>query len=403
MRPDLTAGIVVAVVALPLALGFGVTSGAGAAAGLTTAIIAGFVAAVAGGSKFQVSGPTGAMVVVLVPIVSQVGPTGLFAVGLLAGLMVVVAGVLRLGRFVGKIPWSVMEGFTLGIAIVIALQQLPLIFEVERGSSTESLVSAFETLERVFSEPIHYWSILAVAGTLAVKIGWNSLRAKFSKLRSIPASGVAVVMLTALISALSLPVVRIGDLPVGDLFRLNIAWPAIDAWTLVSAALVVALLAGIESLLSARVADSMVHRRDGEVEEPFQPNRELIGQGLATAASAVFGGMPATGAIARSAVNVNAGAKSRLAAATHSLALLVMVIFLSPLVSQIPTAVLAGVLLGASWRIANPRSIRENLQSTHQAQITYLATAIAVVAIDLIWGIAIGLVIHFLVAKVSRN
>jgi MFS superfamily sulfate permease-like transporter len=156
LRFDLVAGSTVAIVALPLALGFGVTSGAGAASGLVTAIVAGFVAGLLGGSNFQVSGPTGAMVVVLFPIIAQVGTSGLLVVGVVAGLLIVLSGLFKLGRFVELVPWSVMEGFTLGIAVVIALQQLPLILEITRGEGTETLLVAWGTIQNAAAEPLHW-------------------------------------------------------------------------------------------------------------------------------------------------------------------------------------------------------------------------------------------------------
>lgn len=403
LKFDLPAGIIVAVVALPLALGFGVTSGAGAASGLVTAIVAGLIAGLLGGSRYQVSGPTGAMVVVLFPIISDAGMTGLLVVGVIAGALIVLFGLFRLGALAEKIPWSVMEGFTLGIAVVIALQQLPLIFGVTRGEGTETLLVAWRTLQHIGSEGADVWALMLVVLTLAIKVTWATARRRWSKLTVIPASAVAVILLSIVAFAFALPVAKVGAIPTSELFRFDFAWPDTDVITLLSAAVVVALLGGVESLLSARVADSMVHRRDGEVRHPYQPNRELIGQGLATIAASLVGGMPATGAIARTAVNVNAGARSRTATVTHSLVLLVFVFALGSVVSEIPLAVLAGILLGASWRIASPSSIVESLRTTWPNRIAYLVTAIGVVAIDLIWGIVIGITTHIITSAIARK
>lgn len=399
LRVNLVAGITVAIVALPLALGFGVTSGAGAASGLATAIVAGALAGVFGGSKYQVSGPTGAMVVVLVPIVATVGVAGLLPIGLLAGALIVALGLLRLGKWVEKVPWSVMEGFTLGIALVIALQQIPLIFEVPRAEGTEALAVAFRTIESAVAEGIHWWSLAVVAVTLVVKALWSVFRGRFAWSRHLPASAVAVVVMTSVVWLGNIPVQTIGALPATDVFRLSLTWPDLPWFTLVWSAVVVALLGAIESLLSARVADSMVHRRDGGLDGPYQPNRELVGQGIATIGSALMGGMPATGAIARTGVNVNAGATSRLATIVHAVTLVVFVFLLASLVAEVPLAVLAGVLLGTSWRIANPRSIREALQTTTVERVGYLTTAIAVLAIDLLWGTLIGIVVHAIASR----
>jgi len=399
-RFDLVAGLTVSIVALPLALGFGVTSGAGASAGLATAIVAGFVAGILGGSRYQVSGPTGAMTVVLIPIVATHGPQALFAVGVLAGALIIAFGLLKWGRFIERVPWSVMEGFTLGIALVIAIQQLPLIFDVPRGEGAEALVSAGNTLATVAATSLNVLSIAVVVGTLVVKLTWPALSKALRLPFRLPASAIAVIVMTAFVVATQLPISRIGDLPGKDIFHFTTAWPTtIGLGAILYAAVVVALLGAVESLLSARVADAMVNRRDQVEISRYQPNRELIGQGFATFASALFGGMPATGAIARTGVNVHAGARTRGAAIIHAMSLLVLVFALAPLVSLIPTAVLAGVLLGTSWRIANPRSIKEALQTTWPERISYLVTALAVVVIDLIIGTIIGIVVHYIATR----
>jgi SulP family sulfate permease len=246
-------------------------------------------------------------------------------------------------------------------------------------------------------------SILVVALTLLIKFGWSALLHRLRWKFVIPASAVAVVIMTTASGVLALPISRIGALPASEIFHVDFAWPAVDGFALVYSALVIAFLGAIESLLSARVADSMAASRDKA--DPFhhQPNRELFGQGAATIASAIFGGMPATGAIARSGVNVHAGAKTRLASATHAVVLVVMVFALAPMVSLIPTAVLAGVLLGTSWRIANPRSIAEALRTTNLNKVTFLVTAVSVVTIDLIWGTVIGVVVHAVGTAIGKK
>lgn len=367
---DLVAGATVAVVALPLALGFGITSGAGAASGLATAIVAGFIAAVAGGSRFQVSGPTGAMTVILVPIVASLGVEALLPLGLMSGLIVIAFGLLRLGRFIEKVPWSVMEGFTLGIALVIAWQQVELI------------------------APYVPATVALVIATLGIKLLWSRYRGRSRWTRGIPASAVAVVLVTATSAVARLETPTIGALPASDIFTFPSEFPAFDLGALVGPALSIALLAAIESLLAARVADSLGHTAHPDERPTHSPNRELVGQGLASLGSALFGGMPATGAIARTAVNVHAGAQTKWAAAFHALFLVVLVFALAPLVSAIPIAALAGVLLGTSIRIANPSSIRENLRTTWPNVLAFIVTAAAVFTIDLIWGIVIGMAVY---------
>lgn len=399
---DLTAGFTVAIVALPLALGFGITSGAGAASGLITAIVAGFIAALFGGSNYQVSGPTGAMTVILVPIIATFGTTSLLALGLLAGAFILLMGALKLGRFIERVPWSVMEGFTLGIALVIALQQLPLVFAVPKGEGSEALVIAWETLQNAVAEPIHWLSLELVFLTLVLIWGWGLIRRRLKFAKSVPGSALAVLLVTILVAVMGLDAPKVGTLPTNELFNFEFAMSSAPMMALLFPAFSIALLGAIESLLAARVADSMAHRRDHETAQTHKPNKELIGQGLATIGSALFGGMPATGAIARTGVNVEAGARTRYSSTLHAVFLLIMVMFLAPLVSQIPMAALAGVLLATSWRIANPESIKEAMQTIWVERLSYLATAIAVLAIDLIWGLAVGVAVHFIATKLSR-
>ncbi|MBU3692516.1 MAG: SulP family inorganic anion transporter [Candidatus Nanopelagicaceae bacterium] len=398
-RSDLWAGITVGVVALPLALGFAITTGAPASAGLTTAIIAGFIAALFGGSNFQVSGPTGAMTVVLVPIVSKYGIDSLIPIGIGAGLLILVMAFLRLGRFIDSVPWSVMEGFTLGIAVIIALQQIPLIFEVGKAEGSHTLGVAIDTLNFALHQEIKVISIALVLSTLLVKWSWPAIREKLGLKAHIPASIIAVVFLTIISEVLDLKVDRIGNLPRNLEFKFEVSFSGLPMSGIVYAIIVVALLGAIESLLSARVADGMARKTIDHEQQKHQPNKELLGQGFATIASAFAGGLPATGAIARTSVNVRSGARTRLAAMIHAAFLLLVVLLLAPLVSIIPTAVLAGVLLGTSLRIASPRSVKEALTTTKAEAVVYLITAVSVVAIDLIWGIVIGLIAHKVAKK----
>ena len=208
---------------------------------------------------------------------------------------------------------------------------------------------------------------------------------------TVPASFIAIVLTTTLAELLDLDIARIGEIPANLFSNLNFQTSSIPIYSLIYAVFAVALLGAIESLLSARVADAMAHKELGGELSHHEPNRELFGQGIATALSSLSGGMPATGAIARTTVNVHAGARTRFAAITHSLFLIVVVFLLAPIVALIPTAALAGVLLGTSFRIANPVSVREALRTTNDFRIVYLITAVSVLAIDLIWGVLIGI------------
>jgi SulP family sulfate permease len=380
-RGDLLAGLTVGIVALPLALGFGVSSGVGAEAGLVTAIVAGLVAAVCGGSNVQVSGPTGAMVVVLAPIVAAhgVGAVALVSVG--AGIIVIAAGALRRGRLVSFIPWPVIEGFTLGIAVIIFLQQVPLLTAPHRAPSvTLSSNAAVAAVQSIASADWRYlaWSL----GAVAVVAGAMLLAPRVH--RSLPGSLIGIVIVAVVASLLSAPLATIGALP-ATLPAPTL--PAMDAATfasLAAPALTVAALAAIESLLSARVAATLADTG------PYDPDRELVGQGLASIASGLFGGMPATGAIARTAVNVRSGGRSRLASITHAVVLLSIVLFAAGPVGRIPLAALAGVLMVTATRMVHAGTVRTIMRSTRADALAFVATAVVTVSVDLIVAVAIG-------------
>ena len=400
LTADVVAGVTVAVVALPLAIGFGITTGMSAAAGLTTAIIAGFLAAIFGGSNYQVSGPTGAMTVVLIPIIHQYGIVAIPFLGVLAGLIVIAMALLRLGSIINRVPWAVVEGFTVGIACVIALQQLPLAFGIAKAKGDRSLVVAWGTVRNALNAGLHWQTIFIVILTLVVKFGYPKLSHLFHFRVHIPASFVAIIVSLLVVKIFSLSTKTIGDIPrsVGSWRGADISFN--DITHLLWPAFLIALLCAIESLLSARVADGLVHVPK---EKHYSPIRELLGQGLGTAIASLFGGMPATGAIARTSVNVRAGAKTRLAAVIHSFVLLFIALVAAPWVSQIPAAAIAGVLLGTSYRILNPTSLKESLRTTKSEATVLLVTAIATVAIDLIWGIGIGICLYFFLKKMQRR
>lgn len=382
-RTDLLAGITVGIVALPLALAFGVSSGVGAEAGLITAIVAGLVAAVMGGSPVQVSGPTGAMVVVLAPVVAVHGAGSVAPLSLMAGLLVCVLGFSGLGRAVAFIPWPVVEGFTLGIAAIIFLQQVPLATGTSGVPGHNTLVAAVEAASAA-TLPTALLTLAVVAGVAVVMVLVQKL------LRALPASLIAVLLATAAAELFRLDIPRIGPLPH------SLPAPAVPAFdpdllgSLAMPAVAIACLAAIESLLSARVAAGMTGP-DGRPSGPYSPDRELTGQGLASIAAGLFGGMPATGAIARTAVNVRSGAKTRLAAAVHAVVLLAIVYLASGMVSRIPLAALGGVLMVTAVRMVSRRTVAAILRSTRSDAAVFILTAIITVAFDLIIAIQIGL------------
>ncbi|WP_082618609.1 SulP family inorganic anion transporter [Oerskovia sp. Root22] len=401
LRADLLAGITVGVVALPLALAFGVSAGVGPGPGLVTAVVAGIVAAVLGGSRVQVSGPTGAMAVVLAPIVAQHGPAAVPLVAILAGVVVLLAGVTRLGRVVTFIPWPVVEGFTAGIAAIIFLQQVPAALGVTGAVGGNPLRVAIDSAVAASGDgPTVLWTLGTVALVAVVMLVLPRVAP------ALPASLVAVVLATVVAQLVGAPVARIGALP--DSLPLP-SVPHLDAGmlrSLIGPAVAVAALAAIESLLSARVAAAMpspepAGRRGAtgsaivpdDATHRYDPDRELVGQGLASIASGAFGGMPATGAIARTAVNVRAGARTRLAAVVHSVVILGVIYLATGPVSVIPLAALSGVLMVTAVRMVSVSTLRAVLTSTRADAVVLVVTAVVTVAVDLIEAVQIGLLV----------
>lgn len=359
---DLFSGITVGIVALPLALAFGIASGAGAAAGLTTAVVAGLVAGIFGGSRFQISGPTGAMTVVLVGVVSQYGLTGMIVAGLLAGGLQVILGVLRLGRLAKLIPHDVVAGFTNGIAIVIFLGQV----------------------KNLRSAPLI--ALITIVAILLTK-RW---------LPAIPASLVGLATGTAAFWLLRVSGPTVAAVPAG--FPLPV-WPGLklsDLTHLLKPAVEIAMLGSIESLLSAAVADNMT----GTV---HNPDRELIGQGLGNIAAALFGGVPATGAIARTAVNIKSGGQTRLASVFHSLVLLAVMLFLGPLTSYVPLAALAGILAVTCYNMVDFESLQLIRRAPRSYAVVLLVTTVATVALDLTLAVLIGVLLSLVLHTWERG
>ena len=384
-RRDLLAGLTVAIVALPLALAFGVASGLGAQAGLATAVVAGVIAAVFGGSNIQVSGPTGAMTVVLIPVVHEHGATGVLMVGLLAGLVLVAMAFARLGKFVRYLPVSVIEGFTAGIAVVISLQQIPAALGVADASGDKVWALAADAVRRFTHHP-HPTAILVSLGVAALMLAGARWHPR------VPYSLIGVVLATSVAHLGGLDLVTLGNLP-ATLPAPSLGFVDLGAVsTLATAALAIAALAALESLLCATVADAMT------VHERHDPDRELFGQGLANIVAPMFGGIPATAAIARTAVNVRAGAGSRLAAVSHALVLLVLVFVAAPLVSDIPLAALAGVLFATCVRMVEASSLLALLRSTRSDAVIVCLTFAVTVALDLVTAVGVGVAVAIVLA-----
>lgn len=382
---DLVAGVTVAIVALPLALAFGVASGLGAEAGIATAIIAGALAAIFGGSNLQVSGPTGAMTVVLIPVVHQFGPSGVLQVGVMAGVVLLGLSLSGVGRYVRYLPTSLVEGFTAGIAVVIALQQLPNMLGIPPGKQEKVWQLAADAVVRFVQNPNPVPVLIALGVAAAILVGarWKP---------ALPLSLLAVIAATAIAYFFAPDLDVVGRLPRGlETPSIGFFDPAAMG-VLLPSAVAVAALAALESLLCATVADAM------SVGQRHNPDRELFGQAIANLVAPIFGGVPATAAIARTAVNVKAGARSRLSSLTHSIVLLMFILVAAPLVGIIPLAALGGVLLATTIQMVQVGSIRSIIRSSKGDAIVLILTFLVTVAIDLITAVMVGLALAGIVA-----
>ncbi|OKH21705.1 sodium-independent anion transporter [Hydrococcus rivularis NIES-593] len=379
-RGDLTGGLTAAVVALPLALAFAVASGVEPKAGLYTAIVAGIVAAVFGGSPVQITGPTGAMAVILVGIVAKYGIEKVWIAGVMAGIIQVALGIAKLGQLVKFIPYPVTAGFTNGIAVIIFCGQLNNFFGLHLPRSEHFLPGLWATLTHL--DNIDWAAVVVAATVIATKLFWARITT------AIPGSLVGLVLATGLASLFHLNVPTIGEIP--QSLPLPQTIPHWQDWgllrELINPALALAALGSIESLLSAVVADGMT------VSEKHDSNRELIGQGLANIVVPFFGGIPATGAIARTAVNVRSGGKTRLSGIIHGVALASIVLALAPLASQIPLAALAGILMVTSVRMIEWEAIGLLVRASYADLAVMLLTWLVTIGFDLILAVEVGLI-----------
>ena len=379
-RGDLTGGLTAAVVALPLALAFAVASGVDPKAGLYTAIVAGIIAAVFGGSPVQITGPTGAMAVILVGIVAKYGIEKVWIAGVMAGIIQVALGVAKLGRLVKFIPYPVTAGFTNGIAVIIFCGQLNNFLGLKLPRSEHFLPGLWQTVTHL--EGLNWAAIALTTITIASKLLWARMTT------SIPASLVGLVLATAIATFFHLNVPTIGSIP-QSLPMLQ----SIPHWNdfglireLINPALALAALGSIESLLSAVVADGMT------VSEKHDSDRELIGQGLANIVVPFFGGIPATGAIARTAVNVRAGGRTRLSGVIQGVAIAIIVLTLAPLAAQVPLAALAGILMVTSVRMIEWEAIGLLLRATYADFAVMMLTWMVTIFFDLVLAVEVGLI-----------
>ncbi len=392
---DLIAGVTVGLVALPLAMAFGISSGVTPQAGLYTAVVAGFIISALGGSTSQIGGPTGAFVVVVYGIVEKHGLDGLFVCTLMAGVFLVLMGITGLGTVVRFIPRPVVIGFTNGIAVLIASTQIKDFCGLQIEQVPGDFVGRMGTLFK------HFHTISAAATTLAIS-GLVVIVLCRRFIRRIPGSIIALVLGTAIVVVSRIPVetigTRFGGIPSGlPTFSLPHFRPELIP-SLLTPALTVAMLGAIESLLSAVVADRMSGGR-------HNPNVELTAQGLANIASPLFGGLPATGAIARTATNIRSGAKTPVSGMIHALTLLAILLFAAPLAQYIPLAVLAAILMVVSYDMGEWGEIPKLLKMTWADISVWISTFALTVFADLTIAVEVGMVLAILlyIRKVTNT
>jgi sulfate permease, SulP family len=379
-RQDLLAGLTVAAVALPLALAFGVASGATAPAGLVTAILSGLIIGALSGASYQISGPTGAMSAVLIVIAQRFGVEGVWLTGLLAGIIILVIGLLRMGRFVAFIPSSVITGFTSGIAFIIFVGQIDNLLGIETPGAESSALKFLGYFQGGWSPQ---WTTVAIGLlVILVMVFWPKAWARY-----VPGSLVGIVLATLVAVITGWPVANIGEIPRTILLDQRLTWDAIpwnNMGNLVVPALSIAALGAVESLLCGAVGSKMTGIR-------LQANQELVAQGIGNIIIPFFGGVPATAAIARSSVAIKSGGQTRLVSIIHSLALLASALLLAPVISLIPMSALAGVLMVTAVRMNEWHAINFMFSKRFKTGIvTFLVTFIATITLDLTQAIIIG-------------
>ena len=382
-RADTVAGLTVAVVALPLAMALAIASGATPEAGLITAIVAGFLISALGGSRFQIGGPTGAFVVIVYGVISKYGYDGLLMATLMAGGILIVAGLARVGTLIKYIPDPVTTGFTSGIAVIIMASQLKDILGLEAANVPAELIPKLQALWAVRDSLSLPALGLSVAGVLAILL----LRRHAPRL---PGFLIVTVLAAGVVALTQLPVETIGS-RFGEM-NARLPAPSLDFWrwdnavALLPSALTIALLAGVESLLSAVVADQMTGRR-------HRSNIELVAQGVANVASAAVGGLPATGAIARTATNIRSGARSPVAGMLHAVFLLLFMLLLAPVMKLVPMAALAAILVVVALNMAEAHRFRLILRTSNGDRAVLLLTFGLTVLVDLTVAIGVGMVL----------
>ena len=389
---DLLAGIIVGIVALPLAIAFGIASGVTPEKGIITAIVAGLIVSVLGGSKVQIGGPTGAFIIIIYGIIQQYGFEGLTIATLMAGVFLIMFGVLHLGTIIKYIPYPIVVGFTSGIALTIFTTQIKDLFGLTMESVPSDFIEKWMAYIGSFGT-IDLWSAGVGIGSVAVIAAWPMIAKYNNVLKKLPGSLIAIIVMTVVVLLLKQYAGVESVETIGDRFSISnqlpdaempsISWNVIKG--LVSPAITIAILGAIESLLSATVADGVIGDR-------HDSNTELIAQGVANLASPIFGGIPATGAIARTMTNINNGGRTPVAGIVHAAVLLLIFLFLMPLAQYIPMACLAGVLVIVSYNMSGWRSFASIMKNPKSDVIVLVVTFLLTVIFDLTIAIEVGLI-----------
>lgn len=390
---DAIAGVTVAMVALPLSLAIAIASGADPSKGLITAIVAGFLISLFGGSRVQIGGPTGAFIVVVFGVVAEHGYDGLVMATIMAGLILLVAGYFRAGNLIRLIPESVINGFTIGIAVIIATSQLNDLFGLSVDAVPAEFLAKIEVLWRA-RPTLSVASVLIGLATMLLIVLFRRAAPK------LPGLIVAVACTSAIVAWADLPVdtiqSRFGDLPntlpLPEMPELSFG-RIVD---LLPSALIIAFLAGVESLLSAMVADRIIEGR-------HRPNAELLAQGAANIGSSLFGGMPATGAIARTATNIRAGGKTPVAGLIHALTILIIMLLASKLVGYMAMPALAGLLILTAWNMSEPQKWSSYAAERKSDVLLLILTLILTVFADLTVAIGVGVALGLALRMLRRD
>lgn len=383
VRKDILAGLIVGIVAIPLAIAFAIASGVSPEKGLITAVIAGAIISVLGGSRVQIGGPTGAFIVIVYAIVQEHGVGGLTIATFMAGLMLILMGFAKLGSLLRYVPYPLIVGFTSGIAVIIFSSQIPDLLGLSIQEVPSNLITKWVTYGQNIGTLNVYAAVISLV-TIIVALNFHRVS------QVVPGSLVAIILSTIVVSVFDLPVSTIesafGSISSG--FGLP-SLPSVeltDLKGLVQPAVAIALLGGIESLLSAAVADGMVGGR-------HRSNMELVAQGAANCLSALFGGIPATGAIARTATNVKNGGRTPIAGITHAVVVLLIMLIMMPIVRLIPMACLAGILVVVAYHMSEWRQFRALLKGDRSDVMILLLTFFLTIVFDLIIAIEVGVVL----------